>query len=73
MLRELFTGKDNTTYDLGRVLWALSYVALVVFTGWSMYRGEHFSVAEYAGGCAALLAGGAGGIALKSSTEPDQK
>lgn len=68
--QDLFTGADNETFDVARILWTLCVVALIAFTAYSLYRGDRFDVASFAGGCAALLFGGGAGVWVKRETEP---
>lgn len=69
--RTAMTGKDNKSVDLGRVLWAAAVAALIGMEAWSMHRGQTFDPIQFATAAGALLAGGAGSLALKSKTEPD--
>jgi hypothetical protein len=66
----LFTGKDNTSFDLGRVLWAFLTVAMVGQEAVAVYRGQPFDPITFSTDSAAMLAGGAGALSLKRSTEP---
>ena len=70
-LKHLFTGKDNQTFDLGRVLWALGVIALIAFTGWHVWEKCEFDAMSYGTGLGALLGGGGAGIAIKKGTEPE--
>ena len=70
-LKHLFTGVDNSTYDLGKVLWAQLALGFLGISGWFYGAGHgNFDPIAWAGGAAAILAGGAGSIKLKQSTEP---
>ena len=70
ILQTLFTGKDNTSYDLGRVLWAFLTVAMVGQEAFAVYRGHPFDPITFSSASAAMLAGGAGALSLKRKTEP---
>jgi hypothetical protein len=86
-LLNLFSGKDNQTLDLGRVLWALIsavfllgclvFLALAVL---AVQRGQAWDAGAYGSGFLALLTGGtalllggAGSLAVKAKTEPEAK
>ena len=70
--RHLFTSSDNKTYDLGCILWAQMGIAFVAVSGWAYSSGHaSFDPVAWGGGAAAILAGGAGGLKLKQSTEPN--
>jgi hypothetical protein len=67
---DLFTGTDNDTYDIGRVLWFQSIQAFMILSGYALYQGWEFDPIAWGGGLAALLGGGGAAIGLKASTEP---
>jgi hypothetical protein len=69
-LTHLFTGKDNTTGDLGRVLWAFFSVALAGHEALSVVHGQPFDPIAFATASAALMAGGGAALGLKAKTEP---
>jgi hypothetical protein len=71
MFRHLFTGIDNQTFDLGRVLWAVLAVAFVVISSHA-YTLSHavFDPLTWSAGAAAILAAGAAAQKVKESTEP---
>jgi hypothetical protein len=72
VVRKLFSGKDNRTPDLGRVLWALSLVSFISLTFYSLTTGHYtFDPVTWGAGCAALLASGGAGLAMKAGTEPE--
>lgn len=69
-LLNLFTGKDNTTLDLGRVLWASGSA---VFLGLAVYHVVHTGVFDYVAfgsGFAGVLAAGGAALWAKKDTEP---
>jgi len=67
----LFTSADNTTFDLGRILWAQISVSFVAISGWAYGSGHaNFDPVTWAAGAAAILTGGAANLKIKQSTEP---
>jgi hypothetical protein len=72
-LRHLFTGRDGVTFDLGRVLWIKLATAFVALSAWHVLHGGAFDPMAWAGGAAAILAGGGAALGLKASTEPGDK
>lgn len=68
--KDLFTGKDNRTYDMGRVLWFQSIQAFMGISIYAIYKGGTFDPVLWGAGLAALLGGGGAAIGLKSMTEP---
>lgn len=70
-LKDLFTGKDNATWDLGRILWFQGSIVYSAMTIYSLYQGIAIDPLNWATGFGALLAGGGAAIRLKYATEPD--
>lgn len=69
--KNAFTGKDNETLDIGRIIWA---VGALVFFGLSVYAAVHlhvFDAIAYGTAFGAIMAGGGIGIGMKGRTEPD--
>lgn len=73
VLKMMFTGADNTSVDLGRVLWAVSILMLLVFEAFVLCRGAVFSPMEFAGALSTLAIGHGASLKLKSDTEPECK
>lgn len=65
-----FTGIDNTTYDLGKVLWALLCLFGIGLVVASFITGKAFDLQQYGIGAAALLGAGSAAIRIKATTEP---
>lgn len=70
-IRQLFTGKDNDTLDLGRVLWANSVVAYFAVAFYHLYNGGTIDFASFGVGISGILAAGGAAIGLKANTEPN--
>lgn len=66
-IKECFTGQDNSTADIGRILWFMSGIILFFCT---LYNIENFNAITFCGSVSTLLVGGAGALKLKQSTEP---
>jgi hypothetical protein len=69
--KDLFTGKDNATYDIGRFLWFQGCQAFILFSGYALWKGGAFDPITWGGGLAALLGAGGAALGLKSHTESD--
>lgn len=67
---KLFTAADNTTWDLGRVLWAKISVTYVGLSVWYYGTGHAFDPVAWSVGAAGILAGGAANLKIKQTTEP---
>lgn len=70
--KDIFTGRDNRTYDMGRVLWFQSVQAFVLVTIYSLHKGGSFDPVTWGAGLAALIAGGGAALGIKAGTEPNQ-
>lgn len=69
--RDMFTGRDNKTYDLGRVLWFQSIQAFIGVSAYALHKGGTFDPVLWGAGLAALMASGGAALGLKSGTEPE--
>lgn len=67
IFKDLFTGVDNETYDLGKILGSLSVVSFIVFTYLTLAKFNSF---EFASGITGILAGWGFTQKIKESTEP---
>ena len=74
LLNDIFTGKDNLTYDAARVVGVLGAFAYIVFWCVQVLITRQFVPADadaYGRGLAVVLLAMAGACAIKRSTEPD--
>jgi hypothetical protein len=69
ILQQLLTGKDNQTYDLGRVSWLVGMLAVI---GLAAYEMMHSSVSlrELAESLGIVSAAGGASVAMKQGAEP---
>lgn len=68
IFREWFTGRGNESFELGRALWALGTLAMIVYQGIAIwYKGQPFAPVEFGAGFGAILAAGGVGIAAKDA------
>lgn len=68
VLSNWFTGPGDRSYEVGRMLWALSVLCALIFTGVDIWlNGTRFldHVVEFGTGVGSLLALGGVGIAVK--------
>lgn len=72
MLRNTFTGKDNQTLDLGRLLWAKGVFVYFALTVYDLYNNGKFDAMDWATGLGIVLAAGGAALAMKANTEPGQ-
>lgn len=74
IITQMFTTKDNESWDLGRVLWAL---LVLVFTALTTYQavtlisgGQPWDAMVWAGAASVILGAGGATLWMKRSTEP---
>ena len=69
IIQQLLTGKDNQTYDLGRVSWLVGMLAVI---GLATYEVMHSSVSlrELAESLGIVSAASGASVAMKQGAEP---
>ena len=72
-LRHMVTGRDNTTWDVARVLLLLGGGVFLVCTLIAVMKTQVFDMEKFGYGFGALLGGGGVGIGAKAHTEPEDK
>jgi hypothetical protein len=73
---DCLTGKDNFTYDAGRVIGVLGALMYVIFWAVQVAATCRFTPGDadaYGRGLGMVLLAMAGALALKARTEPEQK
>lgn len=73
ILIDIFTGKDNSTTDMGRVLWGLGVMVFIAITIVSFIQDKNFDYIAWGTGFAAVLGAGAMAVKIKETTEPEKK
>lgn len=68
---QMFTGRDNQSADIGRVLWAQVTIGYLIFSAIALFKGGSFDPVAWGGGAAAILGAGGAALGLKGNTEPD--
>lgn len=70
-LKHLFTGIDNHTFDIARVLWFVSVMTFLALAVWHVVINKQgFDASNFGLGAGGMLAGGGAGLGLKGNTEP---
>lgn len=70
--RDLFTGKDGTTHDLGRWSWAVSTVSVIGGGAWNAIHAGAIDLAQLAQAIGVVVAAHGGALWAKRSTEPEK-
>lgn len=73
IIRDLFSGKDNYSLDIGRILWAIGVMVFLVMSVISVFTDSKFDYISWGAGFAAVLAAGGAALKLKETTEPKNK
>lgn len=68
--KAVLTGKDNETYDVGRVLLLLGGIVFLSCTMIAVLKSLQFDMEKFGYGMGTLLGGGGIGIGAKGHTEP---
>jgi hypothetical protein len=69
ILKQLLTGKDNETYDLGRVTWMLGTFAILIFAAYQITSAQ-VSLRELAEALGIVSGANGASIFMKKDTEP---
>lgn len=69
-LQTMFTGPDNVSADIARIVWLVGVLALILFECISVWRGATFEPMTFAGALSTLAVGHGASMAIKGSTEP---
>lgn len=69
-LKQLLTGKDNSTHDLGRWSWVISMVTVIGHSVWSAGHSAPVDLLQLAGALSAVVAAHGAALFMKKGTEP---
>jgi len=72
-IKDLLTGKDNQTFDLGRVSWITSMATLIGHSLWSAYNHTVVDLAQLAQAIGIVAASHGAALWAKANTEPEPK
>ncbi len=70
ILRELLTGLDGQSHDLGRYSWAGSFLSITLVTLWHEWRGVAVDLTVLAAAYGTTAAAHSAALFMKRSTEP---
>ena len=71
LLKNTFTGKDNKTIDIGRVIWMMGSITFIGCTIAELYIKGNWDAIAFGTGFGAVLAAGGFALKIKQGTEPD--
>lgn len=70
MIKQLLTGKDNQTYDIARVAWAISILAVLSVAGYQVIANGTVSLRELAESLGIVSGAGGASVWAKKDSEP---
>ena len=71
--KDLFTGIDGESFDVGRVLWVLAALVGLGLEVYCVLTKTSFDLQQYGLGVGALLLAGGFSLSVKAKTEPGEK
>jgi hypothetical protein len=69
LFQQLLTGKDNQTYDIGRVTWFVGFIAIISIAAFEVMH-SNISLRELAEALGIVSGAGGASVMLKKDTEP---
>jgi hypothetical protein len=69
ILKQLLTGKDNETLDIGRVTWLLGFIAVIAIAGYEVMNAQ-VSLRELAEALGIVSGAGGASVMMKKDAEP---
>ena len=69
VFNDLLTGKDNETYDIGRVTWLLGTIAVIALAGYEVMR-DNVNLRELAEALGIISGAHGAAMYMKKDTEP---
>lgn len=69
-IRHLFTGKDNTTWDMGRVSWATCTFAVIGAAAANWWHGHEIDLMAFGGAITGVVVAHGAALWAKRDTEP---
>jgi hypothetical protein len=70
IVKQLLTGKDNKTHDIGRWMIFISFIVGLGLEVYSVVGEKVFDLQQFGVGVGVMLAGFGAGTKLKETTEP---
>ncbi len=69
-IRHMFTGKDNQTWDLGRVSWATCIFAVIAAAAANWWHGNEIHLIDFGAALTGVVGGHGAALWAKRDTEP---
>lgn len=68
-----FTGADNSSLDIGRILWLAVTISYIGLECAAVYRGVVFDPMSFSGGVAGITVAFSSALKIKQTTEPEKQ
>ena len=70
VIKQLLTGKDNQTHDLGRWTWMVGFLAVLAIAIYEVMQAKAVSLAELASALGIVSGAGGASVMMKQNSEP---
>lgn len=70
LMLDLLTGKDNKTYDIARIAWAISLLSVLFIAGYEVVNHASINLRELAESLGIVSGAGGASVWAKKETEP---
>lgn len=68
-IKDCFTTHDGQSWDIGRVLWAVSVLTFLGCAIYALYKGQAWDAVGFGTGAGLVLAAGGAALGFKKGTE----
>ena len=73
LLKQLLSGKDNQTHDIGRWSWMMSTLSIIAGGAWNAIHAGALDLTSFAQAIAFVVGAHGASLWAKKDTEPEQK
>jgi len=70
ILKQLLTGKDNKTHDIGRWTWLIGFIAIICIAVYEVMQAHQISLTELAEALGLVSGAGGASVMMKKDSEP---
>jgi len=70
VIKQLLTGKDNQTHDLGRWTWMVGFLAVLAIAIYEVMQAKSISLTELAEALGIVSGAGGASVMMKQNSEP---
>jgi len=70
IFKQLLTGKDNQTHDLGRWTWFIGFIAVIAIAIYEVMQAKSISLTELASALGIVSGAGGASVMMKQNSEP---